>query len=166
MLCSRELTKGNSEVVCVVESVQKVLVCVSTGQNWVCTRSLRLLPEELLTEWMYVLQAGKPLENGGQLLGERLLRIFDLAGVECCNHISPVPADMCHVGLPLILLILKPARICVGRRRWVRLKTMSRNSWLVGTGCISFHVVFIFATFPAAGVRTSRREVSRCASHK
>lgn len=31
----------------------------------------------------------------------------------------------------------------MGRRLWVRLKTTSRNSWLVGTGWISFHVVFI-----------------------
>jgi hypothetical protein len=31
---------------------------------------------------------------------------------------------------------LKPARICVGSWRWVRLRTMSRNSWLVGTGAI------------------------------
>ena len=31
----------------------------------------------------------------------------------------------------------------MGRRRCVRLRTMSRNSWDVGTGWISFHVVFI-----------------------
>lgn len=29
------------------------------------------------------------------------------------------------------------------RRLWVRLRTMSRNSWDVGTGAMSFHVVFM-----------------------
>jgi hypothetical protein len=39
--------------------------------------------------------------------------------------------------------MLNPARICVGRRRCVRLRTMSRNSCDVGTGWMSFHVVFM-----------------------
>jgi hypothetical protein len=56
-------------------------------------------PGDLLTEWMYVLKAGKPLQDGGQLLGERLLRIFDLAGVECCDHVSQVPATVCSVKI-------------------------------------------------------------------
>jgi hypothetical protein len=42
-----------------------------------------------------------------------------------------------------ILDILKPARIWVGRRRWVLLRTMSKNSVDVGMGAISFHWVFI-----------------------
>lgn len=44
-------------------------------------------------------------------------------------------------------VILKPARIWVGRRRWVRERTMSRNSWEVGTGGISFQVVFILVAW-------------------
>ena len=36
--------------------------------------------------------------------------------------------------------ILKPARIWVGSRRWVRLRTTSRNSCDVGTGAMSVHV--------------------------
>ena len=57
--------------------------------------------------------------------------------------ISRDPAAYIMLISPRILLILKPDRICVGRRRWVLLSTTSRNSWLVGTGAISFQVVFI-----------------------
>ena len=38
--------------------------------------------------------------------------------------------------------------ICVGRRRWVLERTISRSSCDVGTGAISFHVNFIFAVVP------------------
>jgi hypothetical protein len=38
--------------------------------------------------------------------------------------------------IPLIRLILKPGRMTVGSCRWVRLRTISMNSWLVGTGAI------------------------------
>ena len=33
----------------------------------------------------------------------------------------------------------------MGNRRWVRERTISKNSWLVGTTGISFHCVFMFA---------------------
>lgn len=51
----------------------------------------------------------------------------------------------------LILLIWNPERIWVGRRRWVRLKTISRNSCEVGTGWISFHVVFMVGNVRGVG---------------
>lgn len=34
-------------------------------------------------------------------------------------------------------------KVLTGSRLWVRLRTMSRNSWEVGTGAMSFQVVFI-----------------------
>ena len=35
----------------------------------------------------------------------------------------------------------------MGRRRCVRLRTISRNSWDVGTGWMSFHVVFMVGDY-------------------
>ena len=82
---------------------------------------------------MNVLEARKSLKDRGQLFREGLLGVFDLAGVEGCLRLAELHHHEQYQS-PRILLILKPARICVGRRRWVRLRTMSRNSWLVGTG--------------------------------
>ena len=42
--------------------------------------------------------------------------------------------------------MVKTNRICVGRRRCVRERTMSRNSCEFGTGAISFQVVFMLTT--------------------
>ena len=68
--------------------------------------------------------------------------------------------------VPLIRLSWKPALICVGRRRCVRLRTISRNSWLVGTGCISFHVVFILVYGQAQGFFNVLQFVSLLCSKK
>ena len=95
------------------------------------------------TKWMYILEPWKPLEDCGELLRERFLGIFDFSCIESYIEIRICVSLLKGVKLPRILLILNPDLICVGSRRWVRLKTTSRNSWLVGTGAISFHVVFI-----------------------
>ncbi len=40
----------------------------------------------------------------------------------------------------------------------MRLRTISRNSWLVGTGWISFHVVFIVVCVPLSLLDFSLRD--------
>ena len=144
MLGGRELAEGNAKVVGIVECVEKILICsvdgmldlsndayVKTGEGW------------KRTEWMYILEPWKALEDCGKLLCECFLGIFDFSCIESCTVISIYVSMLNGVKLPRILLILNPDLICVGSRRWVRLKTTSRNSWLVGTGAISFHVVFM-----------------------
>ena len=69
-----------------------------------------------------------------------------------CDH-SRLQGNLGEMDLPLILLILKPGRICVGSRRCVRLRTMSMKSCVVGTGAISFQVVLMIAEL--GGVRFS-----------
>ena len=94
---------------------------------------------------MDILQARESIKDVLELLAESLLCILDFSGVEpwgenfqsvivfIDNRDSFRPSDW---DIPLIRLILKPARICVGSCLWVRLRTISRNSWCVGTGAI------------------------------
>jgi hypothetical protein len=81
--------------------------------------------ESKLTERMDILQTRESIEDSLELLTESLLGIFDLTGVETCRgkifsaiwrffHARPTKL----IGIvPLIRLILKPARICVGNCR-------------------------------------------------
>jgi hypothetical protein len=59
MFCGGQLTEGNTEVVRIVECVQKILV-----------------------EWMDVLQSWKSIKNQRDLLAESLLRELDLSCVK------------------------------------------------------------------------------------
>lgn len=117
------MSQCNPEMVCIVEGIEKVFV-----------------------ERMNVLKSRKSVKNGCELFGKGFGGVFDLANVKSCAKRSQpllsLPSSR-RVDLPLILVIANPALICVGRRLCVRLRTMSRNSCDVGTGAISFQVVFI-----------------------
>jgi hypothetical protein len=87
-------------------------------------------------ERMNILQAREAIENSLKLFAECFRGELDFSCIEAFaqrQQLFVVPSSYC---LPLILLILKPARICVGSRLWVRLRTMSMNSCEVGTGAI------------------------------
>lgn len=95
-------------------------------------------------ERMYVLKARKAVEDGRKLFDKCFCSVLDFANVERWDIKSAVPrSQVDRANLHLILVIANPALIWVGRRLWVRLKTISRNSCDVGTGAMSFHVVFI-----------------------
>lgn len=95
MLGGRQLTKGNLEVVGIVERV-----------------------EEILVEGMDVLEARETVQNGAEFLGKSLLSELDLSRIEGCPWISDWRSCKRVVEYsPRILLILKPARICVGSLR-------------------------------------------------
>jgi hypothetical protein len=77
---------------------------------------------------MNVLETGKPFQNCLQLFAEGLGRELDFTSVETWPVISMKDTIPLEEGSPLILLILNPARIWVGSRRCVRLRTISMNS--------------------------------------
>ncbi len=77
---------------------------------------------------MDVLETGKPFQNGLQLFAEGLGCELDFASVETWPVVSTEDITSLEEGSPLILLILNPARIWVGSRRCVRLRTISMNS--------------------------------------
>lgn len=121
MLSGRQLSKSNLEVVGIVQGVEKILV-----------------------ERVDVCEAREAVKDGLDLLGKGLGGVLDFTDVEgYAMSISLLSSALNGGGQPLILEILNPARICVGKRRCVLLSTMSRNSCDVGTGAISFHVVFM-----------------------
>jgi hypothetical protein len=108
VLCRRELTEGNLEVVGIVEGV-----------------------EEILVERVDVLESGKAVEDGGELFRKGLLGELDLSGVEGWREELATASKQSSgfvPDIPRIRLILKPERIWVGNLRCVRLRTMSRNS--------------------------------------
>lgn len=119
-LCCRYGAEGYSEVVGIIEGIEKIFV-----------------------ERVNVLQPWKAVEDGLELLAECFRRELDLSRVKVCKLCQPTSHISDTIGVLRILLILKPARICVGSFRCVRDSTMSINSCDVGTGAISFHVVFI-----------------------
>ena len=97
MLGCGELTKGDTEMVSVVEGV-----------------------EEILVERMDILKSWEAVENESDLFTEGLLGILDLTGVKVCKLVSFVTeSDIFQnvIYALLILLIWKPALIWVGRRR-------------------------------------------------
>jgi hypothetical protein len=99
--------------------------------------------EEIAVERVNILEFREAVEDGLQFLGEGLGGIFNFSSIKLCNC---QPTSSLYTGVrrtARILLIWKPERICVGRRRWVLLSTMSRNSVELGTGAISFQVVFM-----------------------
>ena len=69
-----------------------------------------------LTEWVDVLKSREAFKNSGELLSKSLLRIFHLSSIESLAK-STIGPSMTLRFAPLILLILKPDLICVGRRR-------------------------------------------------
>lgn len=79
MLGGGELTKGDSEVVGIVESVEKILV-----------------------ERMNILQAGKAVEDGAKFLRKGLLGELDLSSVESCKAkewlVKVAAHKNCHVA--------------------------------------------------------------------
>jgi hypothetical protein len=123
MLRSRALSEGNSKMVGIVESIQEILV-----------------------EWVNVLQTREGIEDRGEFLAESFLCVFDLSRVEVFCRKDPSVLQLSFTlvswrkNLLRIRLMANPARICVGSRLWVLERTMSRNSCEVGTGAISFHV--------------------------
>lgn len=68
MLCSRKLAEGDSEVVRIVQSIQKIFV-----------------------ERMNVLEAWEAIEDHRQLLRECLLCVLHLSGIESFEYVS-----ICH----------------------------------------------------------------------
>lgn len=108
MLGSRKLAQRNAEMVGIVECVEQILV-----------------------ERMNILQSGKTLEDGTELFGKGFLGELDLSSIKACRRmVSSGKIQSIHTiesrtlkstaGIwisPLILLILKPARIWVGNLR-------------------------------------------------
>ena len=85
---------------------------------------------QIAVERVDVLESREAIEDGLQLLSKRLGRKFDLSRVELMrvsveNDFLP---KLCGFRTARILLIWNPARICVGSRRCVLLRTMSKNS--------------------------------------
>lgn len=69
MLCGRELTEGDSEMVCIVQSI-----------------------EEILVEWVDILKAREPVQDQRKLLGEGLLGELDLSSIEILQRLAlPLP---------------------------------------------------------------------------
>jgi hypothetical protein len=102
-------------------------------------------------EGVDVLKSREAVEDCLELFAKRLGCELDFSSIEACGGQITVPwgPSFCHS--PRILLILKPDRIWVGSFRCVRERTMSMNSCEVGTGAISFHVVFILSSNPVGG---------------
>ena len=74
--------------------------------------------EEVFVEGMDILQAWESIKNGLELLAKSLRSKFDLASIETWQqYINQNSSDTKVNFSPLILLILKPARICVGSFR-------------------------------------------------
>lgn len=85
--------------------------------------------EQIFVKRMNVLQAGKALENRLKFFAEGFGGKPDFSSVKSWIQMSASRLLHCqNIYSPLILLILNPARICVGNLRWVRLKTISMNS--------------------------------------
>ena len=99
--------------------------------------------QEILVEWMNILKPWKAIQYQWELFCKCLLSIFDLSSIEICKGSETKSLNPWIFLILRILLIWNPARICVGNRLCVRLRTISRNSWEVGTGWISFHEVFM-----------------------
>jgi hypothetical protein len=119
---------------------------------------------EIPVEGVDICKFGKAIEDRLQLFRKGFSSIFDLACVELLQSLF----SRCAFAMVIwcqstarILLILKPLRIWVGRRRCVRLRTMSRNSCEFGTGAISFHVVFILNEYMAIAWRSVKVEKRR-----
>jgi hypothetical protein len=86
--------------------------------------------QEIFVEWMYVLEAGKAIEDDLKFLAESFGGELDFSSIEAyetpCQYLRGLDEQI--GGRPRIRLILKPDLICVGRRRCVRLRTISMNS--------------------------------------
>jgi len=94
MFRSRQLSKRNAKVVGIVKSV-----------------------EEIFVERMDILESWEAIEDETKFLAEGLLCEFDLSCIKICRHsvsISFTPVWYRDSFLLRILLMLKPARICVG----------------------------------------------------
>jgi hypothetical protein len=93
-----------------------------------------------------ILQAGKACDCGGESLSEGLGGIFDFSSVESTNTADlEARADLCRkTSLATEKLAPRTEEYC-RVDAYVRERTMSKNSWLVGTTGMSFHCVFILA---------------------
>lgn len=116
-LGSVELTKGNPEVVGIVESV-----------------------EEIAMERVNVLEARETVDGGGQTLGEGLGGVLDFTGVES-SYSADLEAgtNLCRKSPLSAQKLAPPTGSWKERESYVRESTMSRNSCDVGTTGMSFH---------------------------
>lgn len=95
MLSGRQLSKSNLEVVGIVQGVEKILV-----------------------ERVDVCEAREAVKDSLDLLGKGLCGVLDFTDVEGYAMSIPLLSSALNGGgQPLILEILNPARICVGKRR-------------------------------------------------
>lgn len=139
-LCSRELAESNAEVVRIVEGV-----------------------EEIAVERVDVGQARESFDGGGEALDKGLGRVLDFsrikgsdsANLEAGTDLGREPLCLCQLScsqcsVSLALERRKSQRMGAGRYalEWMKLeayllcvldRTMSKNSWLVGTAGMSFH---------------------------
>lgn len=97
---------------------------------------------------MDVLKAREALDRGRKALGEGLGGIFDFAGVEGADTADLEASTNLRGKTPLTAANVSPAhteRYHEEGETYVLERTMSRNSWLVGTTGMSFHCVFMLA---------------------